>query len=88
MPNKDSARKALRQNKKRAALNQVRRDAFKKAIKEVEKAASREQAVKLLCQAQKALDKAAKKGTIKKNTAARRLSRLSKKINGKFAEKK
>jgi len=88
MPNKDSARKALRQNKKRAELNSERRDAFKKAIKEVIRAKNREEALKLIQTAQKKLDKAAGKGTIKKNTAARRLSRLATKINAKFAEKK
>jgi small subunit ribosomal protein S20 len=81
MPNKDNAKKALRQAKKRAILNLEYKDKFKDAIKAVTKAASKEDALKLVRLAQKALDKAAKHGTIKKNTAARKLSRLMKKIN-------
>lgn len=82
MPNKDNAKKALRQSIKRAALNKAKKDAFRDAIKKTNKAASAEEAKKMVITAQKALDKAAKHGTIKKNTAARRLSRLMKKVNG------
>lgn len=81
MPNKQNARKALRQNKKQAAANAARRDAFKNAIKKTLKAASPEEAKKLAVAAQQALDKAAKTGAIKKNTAARRLSRLMAKVH-------
>ena len=81
MPNKDNAKKALRQAKKKAILNQTYKDKFRDAIKKPAKAASKEEALKIVRLAQKALDKAAKHGVIKKNTAARRLSRLMKKIN-------
>ncbi len=81
MPNKQNARKALRQSKKHAAANATRRDAFKDAIKKTLKAASPEEAKKLAVAAQQALDKAAKAGVIKKNTAARRLSRLMAKVH-------
>lgn len=81
MPNQQNAKKALRQNIKRAALNQARKDAIKNSFKATLKAAKLEDAKKLVIVAQKALDKAAKHGTIKKNTAARKLSRLMKKIN-------
>jgi small subunit ribosomal protein S20 len=81
MPNKQNAKKALRQNKKRAALNKTRRDAFKEAIKKTTKAASKDEAMKMVVAAQKALGKAAKRGVIKKNTAARKLSRLMKKVH-------
>lgn len=81
MPNKQNARKALRQSKKNAAANVIRRDAFKGAIKKVVKATSAAEAKKLLITAQKALDKAAQRGVIKKNTAARKLSRLMAKVN-------
>ncbi len=82
MPNKAAGRKALRQTKKHAALNQARREAFKTAIKKTLKSKTVEEALTLVIQAQKALDKAAKAGTIKKNTAARKLSRLMKKVRG------
>lgn len=81
MPNKQNARKALRQAKKHALANAERRDTFKDAIKKTLKAASPEEAKKLVVTAQQALDKAAKMGVIKKNTAARRLSRLMAKVH-------
>ena len=76
MPNIQSAKKELRKAKKRAALNKLRKDGFKDAIKKAIKEPTAD-AIKL---AQKAFDKAAKAGVIKKNTAARRLSRLMKKL--------
>lgn len=79
MPNKASAKKALRQNKRRTALNEMYKEKFKEAIKNAAKATSPEEFMKLARLAQKALDKAAKHGTIKKNTAGRKLSRLMKK---------
>lgn len=81
MPNKPAARKALRQTKRHVVQNQARREAFKNAIKNVLKAKSSVEAKKLVIAAQKALDKAAKVGVIKKNTAARKLSRLMAKVN-------
>lgn len=83
MPNKASAKKALRQNIKRQARNAARKEAFREAIKKTVKAGSANEAKKLVRDAQKALDKAAKLGIIKKKTAARRLSRLMKKVNAK-----
>lgn len=82
MPNKANARKALRQAKVRATRNLKRKDAYKNAIKSTLKA-EMEQALGLVKTAQQALDKAAKNGVIKKKTAARKLSRLMKKINAK-----
>ena len=76
MPNIQSAKKELRKAKKRAALNKLRRDGFKESIKKALKAPSAD----TIKAAQKALDKAAKAGVIKKNTAARKLSRLMKKL--------
>lgn len=81
MPNKANAKKALRQTIKRAALNKNRKETYKKAIKATVKSATVDEAKKMVIAAQKALDKAARHGTIKKNTAARKLSRLMKKIN-------
>ena len=80
MPNKASAPKTLRQSKKNAAANLFRRDAFRNAIKKAVKATSKADAMKLVIIAQKALDKAAQRGVIKKNTAARKISRLMSKI--------
>jgi len=88
MPNKPNAKKALRQAKKREKLNVKRKVAYKKAIKDTLKATSIENKLKGVKDAQKALDKASKVGVIKKNAAARKLSRLMKKVNAKQVEKK
>ncbi len=87
MPIKANAKKALRQAIKRTAWNKTRKDAFRGAIKDAKKATSLDEAKKLIQTAQKALDKAAKRGVIKKNTAARKLSRLMKSVNGGLAKK-
>lgn len=78
MPIKQSAKKALRQAKKHAVINTMFKDSYKKAVKEVTKAveAGEKDLVSKLREAQKRLDKAAKRGVIAKNTAGRKLSRL------------
>jgi len=84
MPNKQAAIKALRQAKKRAARNYEVKVNLKTTIKKGRKAiegGEKEDAKKLISQAVKLLDKAAQKGVIKKNNAARKKSRLMKKIN-------
>ena len=81
MPNKPAGKKSLRQSRKHAAWNLVRKDAFRSAIKKTLKATKPEEALKMAREAQKALSKAAKRGVIKKNAAARKLSRLMKKVN-------
>lgn len=83
MPNKASSKKALRQNVKRQARNKQKKEAFRSAIKETIKTEKKEDAIKIAHKAQKALDKAAKTGVIKKKTAARKISRLMKKVNKK-----
>jgi small subunit ribosomal protein S20 len=81
MPIKQNAKKALRQAKKRTLENRVVRDAYQSAMKVVKKAVAAGKDVKEeLRLAQQALDKAAKKGVMKKNTAARKLSRLMKQV--------
>lgn len=79
MPIKQNAKKADRQRKKRAARNLVVKNAYKDAVKAVSRAVDAGQDVKeALRMAQQKLDKAAKRGVIKKNTAGRKLSRLMK----------
>ena len=74
----------MRQIKKRTIANTVVRDAYKKAVKDVVKAieAGEKDLAEKVRLAQKKLDKAAKKGVIKRQTAARKLSRLAKKVRG------
>ena len=77
MPITKSAKKALRQNIKRRKRNLLRKKKIKDLIKEIKDLVAEkkiEEAKKLLPQLYKALDKAAKVGTIKKNTAARKKS--------------
>lgn len=85
MPNTSAAAKALRQAKKRALRNALVKKTYKTAVKQVGKAIDLAETdiLPLLYKAQKQLDKAAKRGVIKKNTAARKLSRLAKKIQQK-----
>ncbi|MFZ4405493.1 MAG: 30S ribosomal protein S20 [Pseudobdellovibrionaceae bacterium] len=86
MPNKDNARKALRQATKRAERNLKVKRAYKAAVKVTLTAAEAEIKEKLRL-AQKMLDKAAKKGVVKKNTASRKISRLMKKVTPKKGKK-
>ncbi|OGZ33597.1 MAG: 30S ribosomal protein S20 [Candidatus Portnoybacteria bacterium RBG_19FT_COMBO_36_7] len=83
MPIKESAKKALRQAKKHRVLNLARAKAVKDITKKIKKLAltNRDEAKKLMASAYQALDKAAKRGVIKKNTAARKKSRLMKLLN-------
>ncbi len=84
MPITDSAKKALRQNVRRKAQNLQRKKKIKTLIKEVKILVAQKknaEAKKLLPQIYKALDKTAKKDTVKKNTASRKKSRLTKMIN-------
>jgi len=81
-----SAKKAHRQSLRRKALNDVRRDTVRDALKAVRtlalnpaSAGSGEHPAKqdVLAAAYQAIDKAAKRGLIKKNTAARRKSKVA-----------
>ncbi|HHD92251.1 MAG TPA: 30S ribosomal protein S20 [Candidatus Portnoybacteria bacterium] len=81
MPNLTSAKKALRQNRKKRVLNLRRLRVMRQAIKDFKKTVERnerENAQKLVANLYKVIDKAAKRGVIKKNTAARKKSRLMK----------
>ena len=76
MPNLDNAKKALRVADRKRVLNDRRRRAMKTAVKSVKAS----KADTDLAKAFQAIDKAAKKGVIKKNTAARKKSRLAKSL--------
>lgn len=83
MPNKKSAKKELRKNVKRNIANTKVKNVMKKAVKISVKSinAGEKLSPEVISSTIKAIDKAAKKGVIKKNTAARKKSRLQKKIN-------
>jgi len=100
MPITKSAKKSLRQNKKRRKENLRRLRTMRGIIKNIrdltlenkknaqnDSRQRQDKAKKLLPEAYKAIDKSAKMGIIKKNTAARKKSRLTKLINKIGAEK-
>ncbi len=81
MPITESAKKALRQSKKRRAKNLQKQNDYKIAVKKIAKmtkAGKKDEASKALSIAYKAIDKAAKVGVIKKNKAARLKSKVAK----------
>ena len=84
MPITKSAKKALRQNARRRTRNIIYKNKIKNLLKELKTLAlakKTEEAKKIMPQVYKILDKAAKAGVIKKNTASRKKSRLTKMIN-------
>ena len=78
-----SAKKAIRSSAKKRVFNLRRREALKSASKALMKAVSDKStsAKTLLPSAYAAIDKAMKRGVIKKNTAARKKSRLALALN-------
>lgn len=83
MPITKSAKKALRQSKRRQKRNLAKKEVYKKAIKTYKNLIAEkklEEAKKQLALVYKTLDKAAKTSAIKKNKASRLNSRLAKKI--------
>ena len=73
--------KRERQDKKRRANNIAQMSKLKTAIKKVASATNHEKAEVDYRVAVKQIDKAASKGLIKKNTAARRKSRITRHLN-------
>lgn len=74
-----NAKKAVRTSERKRVYNLRRTTAMREVVKSVKKAAAAantEEAKALLPKAYKAIDKAAKRGVIKANTAARKKSRL------------
>ena len=84
MPITKSAKKAVRQSKKRHNRNLKRAENYKNAIKSLKKSViqkDKKSATALLPGVYKAIDKAVKTNVIKKNTASRLKSRLTKVVN-------
>lgn len=79
-----SAMKRARQAVKRNLRNKTIRSTVKTILKKVESSiasGNREDVGKALIEATKTLNKAASKGVVKKNTASRSISRLTRKVN-------
>ncbi len=84
MPVIKSAKKKLRQDKKRKEVNNVLRNALKAALKDAQKSKTQEKVVLAV----KLADKALKKRLIHKNKAARIKSKLSKLVKTTGAKAK
>ena len=79
-----SALKRNRQNARRQLINQMRRTRIKTLTKEVlaaVEAGDQEMARAALGKAAPVIQRAASRGTLHRNTASRKISRLTKKIN-------
>ena len=86
MPNTKSAIRRVRRVKKQTQVNRVRKSKYKTAVKQMElhlKANEKEKAKKYFSKFQSILMQVAKSGIINKNTASRKISRVSKKISTK-----
>lgn len=84
MANLESSKKRIRSNLKRQQRNVSVKSAVKTAIKKVESAIAEgdlETARTRFSEVASALDSAATKGIIKKNSASRKKSQLAKRIN-------
>ena len=74
-----SAKKSIRSSTRKKVVNDRRKEAMKKVLKEFKSLVSKrnaEGAKTIVSKLYKAIDKAAKTGVIKKNAAARKKSRL------------
>lgn len=83
MPIIKSSKKSVKTDRKQTVANNVYTATVKNAIKNTEKLIAnkdKEAAKEQLAKTIKAIDKAESKGLMKKNTAARQKSRLSKKV--------
>ena len=83
MPNTKSAIRRVRRVKKQTQINRIRKSKYKSAVKEMDtllKSKDKEKAKKYFSKFQSILMQVAKSGTISKKTAARKISKVSKKI--------
>lgn len=81
MPHHKSAMKRIRQDKKRRIRNRGVKGQVRGAVKSVHQAETVEDAQAKLVAASSMIDKAVKKGIVHKRAAARKKSRLAKKVN-------
>ncbi|MCY3983145.1 MAG: 30S ribosomal protein S20 [Roseovarius sp.] len=83
MANSPQSKKRARQNERRMAVNRARRSRIRTFLRKVEEAISsgdREKAHAALARAQPELMRGVSKGIFHKNTAARKMSRLSARV--------
>ena len=83
MPNTKSAIRRIRRVKKQTQINRIRRSKYKNAVKQMElliKSKDEEKIKKNFNKFQSILMQVAKSGVVNKKTAARKISKISKKI--------
>ena len=83
MPNTKSAIRRVRRVKAQTKINRIRKSKYKNAVKSMDlliKSKDKAEAKKYFSKFQSILMQVAKSGTINKKTAARKISRVSKKI--------
>ena len=86
MPNTKSAIRRVRRVKKQTRTNRIRKSKYKNAVKQMElliKNKEKDKAKKYFSKFQSILMQVAKTGIVNKNTASRKISRVSKKISSK-----
>ena len=83
MPNTKSAVRRVRRVKKQTQINRIRKSKYKNAVKQMEtllKENDKKKVKKYFSKFQSILMQVAKSGTVSKKTAARKISKISKKI--------
>ena len=86
MPNTKSAIRRVRRVKKQTQVNRIRKSKYKNVVKQMDlllKKNEKEKAKKYFSKFQSILMQVAKSGIISRNTASRKISRVSKKISTK-----
>jgi small subunit ribosomal protein S20 len=83
MPNTKSAIRRVRRVKKQTQVNRIRKSKYKNAVKQMDlliNSKDKAKAKKYFSKFQSILTQVAKSGAVKKQTAARKISKISKKI--------
>ena len=83
MPNTKSAIRRVRRVKKQTQINRIRKSKYKNAIKQMDNllnSKEKDKAKKNFSKFQSILMQVAKSGVISRNTASRKISRVSKKL--------
>ena len=83
MPNTKSAVRRVRRVKKQTQINRIRKSKYKNAVKQMEtllKENDKKKVKEFFSKFQSILMQVAKSGTVSKKTAARKISKTSKKI--------
>ena len=83
MPNTKSAIRRVRRVKKQTQINRIRKSKYKNAVKKMDlliKSQDKAKAKKFFSEFQSILMQVAKSGVTSRKTAARKISRISKKI--------